>query len=88
MRITFTVAAVIATTFFANTGAILIGTATAEDQLAQADSEQCAQNTPSINIIDNARIMMMPGNIPKGGATATMAQTGAEYTDEYSLTLA
>ena len=33
----------------------------------------CAQNTPAINIIDNARIMMMPGNIPSGGCC--MAET-------------
>ena len=24
----------------------------------------CTQNTPSINIIDNARIMMLPGSVP------------------------
>ena len=24
----------------------------------------CAQNTPAINIIDNARIMMLPGSVP------------------------
>ena len=42
----------------------------------------CAQNTPAINIIDNARIMMMPGNIPMGGSI--MAQDGAESADETS----
>ena len=39
----------------------------------------CTQNTPSINIIDNARIMMMPGNIPGGGSW--MAQSSSEEAD-------
>ena len=28
------------------------------------DSGGVSQNTPSINIIDNARIMMLPGSVP------------------------
>ena len=40
----------------------------------------CAQNTPAINIIDNARIMMMPGNIPAGGSF--MAQADSETSSE------
>ena len=35
-----------------------------------------SQNTPSINIIDNARIMMLPGSVPMGGAM--MAQESSE----------
>ena len=33
----------------------------------------CTQNTPSINIIDNARIMMLPGSVP-----GMMAQSESE----------
>ena len=46
----------------------------------------CAQNTPSINIIDNARIMMMPGNIPAGGSF--MAQENSEPSNGSSQSLA
>ena len=35
--------------------------------------EQAAQNTPAINIIDNARIMMLPGSVPANGSM--MAQS-------------
>ena len=41
-----------------------------------------AQNTPSINIIDNARIMMLPGSIPQMGGMGMMAQSGVEESDE------
>ena len=37
-------------------------------------SSGCAQNTPAINIIDNARIMMLPGSVPG----AMMAQSDTE----------
>ena len=33
----------------------------------------CSQNTPAINIIDNARIMMLPGSVP-----GMMAQSHSE----------
>ena len=46
----------------------------------------CTQNTPSINIIDNARIMMMPGNIPGGGSW--MAQSSSEEADAQRQALA
>ena len=41
------------------------------------DSGGCSQNTPAINIIDNARIMMLPGSVP-----GMMAQSKSEATDE------
>ena len=31
---------------------------------AAAPAAGVSQNTPSINIIDNARIMMLPGSVP------------------------
>ena len=37
----------------------------------------CSQNTPAINIIDNARIMMLPGSVP-----SMMAQSESETSDE------
>ena len=37
----------------------------------------CSQNTPAINIIDNARIMMLPGSVP-----GMMAQSESETSDE------
>ena len=41
-----------------------------------APSGGCAQNTPAINIIDNARIMMLPGSVP-GNMGGMMAQKDA-----------
>ena len=37
----------------------------------------CSQNTPAINIIDNARIMMLPGSVP-----GMMAQSESEASNE------
>ena len=42
-----------------------------------------SQNTPSINIIDNARIMMLPGSVP-----GMMAQADSEKSEEVSEQLA
>ena len=47
------------------------------------DGGGTAQNTPSINIIDNARIMMLPGSVPQmGQMPAMMSQTAAEDGDD------
>ena len=35
---------------------------------AAVSLQQAAQNTPAINIIDNARIMMLPGSVPSSGS--------------------
>ena len=48
-------------------------------------SGSAAQNTPSINIIDNARIMMLPGAVPGMGM---MSQENAEESNEADSTLA
>ena len=50
--------------------------------------EQAAQNTPAINIIDNARIMMLPGSVPGMGCGCTMAQMLSEKSDEIDEVLA
>ena len=47
------------------------------------DSGGTAQNAPSINIIDNARIMMMPGCVPgMGQMGGMMAQSDAQSENE------
>ena len=40
----------------------------------------CTQNTPSINIIDNARIMMLPGSVP-----GMMAQSSSESENDKAI---
>ena len=50
--------------------------------------EQAAQNTPAINIIDNARIMMLPGSVPGMGCGCSMAQLLSEKSDELDEVLA
>ena len=60
---------------------------------SQADAvslslEQAAQNTPAINIIDNARIMMLPGSVPGMGCGCSMAQLFSEKADEIDEVLA
>ena len=45
--------------------------------------QQAAQNTPAINIIDNARIMMLPGSVPGMGCGCSMAQVLSEKQDEF-----
>ena len=49
-----------------------------------APAGPCAQNTPAINIIDNARIMMLPGNVGGG----MMAQKFSEKSSDLSEVLA
>ena len=43
------------------------------EQVQSVQLGQAAQNTPAINIIDNARIMMLPGSVPGMGCGCTMA---------------
>ena len=50
--------------------------------------EQAAQNTPAINIIDNARIMMLPGSVPGMGCGGVMAQRLSENSSELDSILA
>ena len=50
--------------------------------------EQAAQNTPAINIIDNARIMMLPGSVPGMGCGCSMAQLFSEKSEELDEVLA
>ena len=58
------------------------------EQGAAVRIEQAAQNTPAINIIDNARIMMLPGSVPGMGCGCTMAQMFSEKSDEVDAVLA
>ena len=61
----------------------LVAAIIADNYAVQAVSlEQAAQNTPAINIIDNARIMMLPGSVPGMGCGCTMAQTSDVACDE------
>ncbi len=39
-----------------------------QSEAVSLELEQAAQNTPAINIIDNARIMMLPGSVPANGS--------------------
>ena len=58
----------------------------ADNTVSAVSLEQAAQNTPAINIIDNARIMMLPGSVPGMGCGCTMAQTSdASCDDEVDL---
>ena len=62
-------------------GAFAISTlmAALAGQSEAVNLEQAAQNTPAINIIDNARIMMLPGSVPANGSM--MAQQKSEDAD-------
>ena len=63
-------------------GVFCLMAAIVADTASAVNLEQAAQNTPAINIIDNARIMMLPGSVPGMGCGCTMAQTSDVTCDD------